>query len=155
MTTTSSQWIAYSQAIYQISSPSGLRTIKPGTRHGFLDRLLECHGASTWALITAYNPRSVRLPAAVNRQRQRLLQNICDRQGFHRLKARGGDRAGQWDWEESCLLLGIGRIQSLTLARRFGQNAILFGRKHGPAMLLNSGRHPKPRHISKIRRRRS
>jgi len=155
MTATSNQWIAYTQAIYQINLPIGVRTIKPGSRHDFLDRLLECQDVSTWALITAYNPRSVRLPSAVNRQRQRRLQEICDQQGLYRLKARGGDRAGRWDWEESCLLLGIGRLQSSALARRFGQNAILFGRKHGPAMLLNCGRQPTPRQSSKFRKRRS
>ena len=155
MTATCSQWIAYRQAIYQINLPNGVRMIKPDGRHGFLDRLLERQDVSTWALITAHNPRSFRLSATVNRQRQRRLQEICDRQGFYRLQARGGDRAGRWDWEESCLLLGIGRIQSLVLARRFGQNAILFGRKHGPAVLLNCGRQSKPRRVSKSRSRRS
>lgn len=73
-------------------------------------------------VITACNPRSVRLPEAENRARQDELAAELDRRRLRRIAAIGHD-GGEWR-EPSFAVVGAPREEVLELARRFSQNAV-------------------------------
>ena len=137
MPVTKTLWRAYRDAHYQVNWAGRFERVRPDGKHAFLDDLLGRFTVGTWAIITACNPRSERLRPDVNARRQQALETDCDRMGLPRLHARGGDPQGRWGWEESYLILGLLRTEALVLGRRYGQNAILFGQRRGPALLLD------------------
>jgi Protein of unknown function (DUF3293) len=107
--------------------------IRIGIHSAATDRLLLTHGARSAALITAYNPRSRRMPLAWNRRMQvRLLQALRLRRV---LPARGF--LGQWS-EAHLLVFGAPR-QVRRLAWRFRQYAIVIVRLGQPSRLEITG----------------
>jgi hypothetical protein len=91
--------------------------------------------ASSWAFVTAENPRSEPDSAERNAARMRALEN--DLRGYRTLRGRGEPAAGStWKAEESFLVLGIDRAAAIALGRKYGQNAIVFGERGRPAELI-------------------
>ena len=127
---------AYLSTTYRVDAPSGPIALRVGQRSGALDRLLKRRGLRTWAFVTACNPRSRRLPGWRNLARQRRLQGAVGRLGFATLPARAWATMPAWPPEPSLLILGIGRQRARRLARLFGQNAIVAGRRGGPPELV-------------------
>jgi hypothetical protein len=110
--------------------------LRIGERNGALDRLLHRHRRRDWAFITAWNPRSRRLPRWRNERRQRALARLLP---LALLGAGIGDNAS-WAPEESLLVLGVTAGRARRLARQFGQNAIVAGCRGGLARLVWCGR---------------
>lgn len=110
-----------------------LRCGRPSTR---LRALLRDHGAATACVISAANPRSVRRSAAVNRAAHAHLARTLRRLGLPRLPGRAVDPAGLWPTEAFFLVLGLERRAALRLARRYGQNAVLWAGPSGRPRLL-------------------
>lgn len=100
-----------------------------GQRSSPLDALLTERGAQAWALITAHNPRSQRLPDHENAQRAQALAAAVRRLGYFALRTRARDKSGQWPDEQGLLVLDIRPAEAVELGRRFDQNAILVGRR--------------------------
>ena len=120
---------AYLSTTYRVDTPRGSIGLRVGRHNTALDRLLKQRGVRTWAFVTACNPRSQRLPHWRNLLRQRRLQSVCARLGYAILAGAGaGDDPG-WPPEPSLLVLGIHRQRARRLARLFGQNAIVAGRR--------------------------
>lgn len=101
-----------------------------GRRSRGIDSLLACVGACEAAFITAWNPRSRRMPPGWNRRMQDRLRRAAPGPPL----AEGFGRAGRWA-EHHLLLAGDPR-RLLVLARRFRQHAILLVRRGRPARLL-------------------
>jgi hypothetical protein len=103
--------------------------LRVGQPHPFLDDMMAFRGLEAYAYLTAWNPGSKELPEAENRARQDDLRA--------RLKGRhpvieGVASADDGSWrEDGLLVLGIPRDDALSLARDFGQVAILAGRRGG------------------------
>mgnify|MGYP002527783628 CR=1 FL=1 len=94
-----------------------------------LDRLLTLHHAKEWAYRTAHNPRPQRMTAGDhNRRNQRLLKRMLGH-GFPCFKGKGVGEEGEWPPEDSYLILGISRLDAISLEVEFGQNAIVVGRR--------------------------
>ncbi len=89
-----------------------------------------------WAYLTAWNPRSKPQAESVNRERQRVLENLLRGQGFPCLSGIARDPLGRWPDEEGVLALGLKPDQAVALGREFGQNAILIGTGEGPVQLI-------------------
>ena len=100
-----------------------------GRRSGALDGLLSGMGAREAVLITAWNPRSRRMPPGWNARMQRRLRQAVRR--YFILTASGGARG----WTEDHLLVLMPAAQAVVLARRFNQNAIVMMRRGQPAYL--------------------
>ena len=129
-------WDAYRRTTYRVFEGDSEIDIRIGSAPPALERLLDNHGAATWAFLTAWNPRSNQLPPAENHARQRELLDTIDRHGWTALRGAGIGDDGTWPAEESLLVLGISRDQAVLLARRFGQAAIVVGERGGPAELV-------------------
>jgi len=116
---------AYKATTYRVSDPEF--DIRIGKLHPSLDRFMEKSGHSTWAFITAWNPKSQELSIDENRARS---QALTDRLKSHELSvynALGIPDKGDWTPEESLLILGIPRKQAIELGEELVQNAIVFG----------------------------
>ena len=86
-------------------------------------------GARVAVLVTAWHPRSRRMPAAWNRRMQRNLRQRLRR--FAVLDAQGRGRG----WCEAMLLVGGDPRPVIRLARRFRQNAVVVLRRGQAARL--------------------
>jgi hypothetical protein len=128
---------AYARTIYRVFPPRHAPIdLRPGRACAALDQLLARHGAREWVFLTAWNPASVALPRWRNERRQRQLRRFLRARGCVMWPACGIPAAGDWRAEASLFLPGTSQVLGLRMARRFGQNAILAGRRRQRAQLL-------------------
>jgi hypothetical protein len=127
---------AYRATRYLVDGPNGRFAVRVGRASPEADALAEAHGATAWAYITAYNPGSVRASEEENRARQRELDEAVRVMALAVFRGEGKGDDDAWPAEPSLLVLGIAEAEALTLARRFGQAAVVFGERGGPARLL-------------------
>jgi Protein of unknown function (DUF3293) len=117
---------AYRNTRYRVGSVP----MRIGDRSAAVDALLASHRARTAVLISAWNPRSRRMPLGWNRRMQNALARRLRR--CPTLPAEGVWR----DWSEAHLL-ALGPVAPVAiLARRFRQFAIVVLRRGAPASLL-------------------
>ncbi len=116
---------AYRDTRYDVRLPGGRRlTIRIGDPPSVALILPRGDPALSSAIITACNPRSLPLPVADNRRRMHELVRALVGHGVLMLPAVGCAPHGAW--REASLLVPAIPIDLLdTLARRFGQNAVL------------------------------
>jgi hypothetical protein len=133
---------AYLSTTYWVEAPDNRPiALRVGQPSRALDRLLKRHGVRVWAFVTACNPRSRRLADWCNLARQRRLQALSGRLGFAALPGAGVGDDPAWPAEPSLLIVDIGRARARRLARLFGQNAIVVGRRGGPPELVWCSKH--------------
>ena len=121
---------AYQQAEYVVQDKF---TLKIGRRSAPLDALLEAHGASSAAFVTAANPRGEMRSEAQNRA---ALAELEAGLGYPFLRGEGRDPQGRWPAEPSLLVLGMARGEAEALGRAHRQNAIVFAEKGGAPELV-------------------
>ncbi len=112
-----------------------VQTLRIGAPHSVLDTWLREEGYACFAVITACNPRSIRLPTAINAARQAELVRLLTEAGAVFLPATGRDPSGAWPDEPGILLLDAPEL-GRELGRRYGQNAIVEGERGGEARLV-------------------
>lgn len=125
---------AYQETEYRVRNPSFC--IRIGALHPELDSWLICRGYSTWAYITAWNPGSRRLSKEENNRRQAELQADLKSGGWQSFAGAGVHPKGGWEAEESFWIPGISLDAALSLAKKFGQNALVFGEINQAANLI-------------------
>ncbi len=130
-------WHAYEQTQFYVRECKPELCIRIGSHHERLDEMLLEHNCDTWSYITASNPASELLSDAQNAGRNRELVELLRSQNlvFYRGEGIGSDPA--WPAEASFLILGISREAAMQLGRQFGQNAIVCGKRGGPAELVD------------------
>jgi hypothetical protein len=117
-------WDAYRRTTYVVAVKNPI-LIRIGWNPRRLRHLLETHGVSEWAFITAWNPGSVTLPEAENARRNGALATDLRRR-WTLLEGQGVGDDGTAP-EASYLVLGIGREAAVAAARKYGQLAIVCG----------------------------
>jgi hypothetical protein len=127
---------AYGRTAFVADTPRGRLTLRVGARSPELDDLLLSAGASSWAFVTAWNPRSVRASDHENIRRGRELGRIVAERGLVAYPGAGIGDDRTWPPEPSLLILGIGHAEAVELGRRFGQLAIVYGERGGCAELV-------------------
>jgi hypothetical protein len=118
---------AYRKTTFYADTPKARLALRVGQCCGELDALLNDHGLSTWAYVTASNPGSRRLSDEDNSARQRELEGDVARLGLTAYPGEGVADDGRWPPEQSLLILGIARGDAVRLGRRYGQVAIVCG----------------------------
>jgi hypothetical protein len=126
---------AYRRAIYRVELSAPVE-VRVGARSPELDAGLAALGVDGWAIVTADNPGSRRLPASENRRRRRALAGALDQAGWRHLPTRGIDPDGRWPPEPGWLVGDAPPAALIALAGRFGQAAILTGRAGAVAQLV-------------------
>ena len=125
----------YRATTYRVLAPAGAIDLRIGECRPELDALLHAAGHRRWAWLTAWNPASRALPARENRRRQRRLLAALRALGALPVPGVALADAGDWPPEPSLLVPGLGEDEALALAARFGQHAVLCGRRGGPVRL--------------------
>lgn len=128
--------LAYRATTYRVFLPGGVADIRIGEANARLRAWLAEEGAESWAILTACNPGSQRQESAFNAERQSELECALLEQGYLTFAGENRTDEGGWPDEESCLVVDISKKNSMALAGRFGQNALVFGGKDGVAHLL-------------------
>jgi hypothetical protein len=123
---------AYLNTTYQVGNCN--IKIKIGQIDENLERMLDERSLEEWAFITAYNPHSVSLTENENASRHQQLQN--DVSSFTYFEGDGVGEDPTWEPEKSLLILGLNRESAIELGLKYGQNAIVIGRKELAAELL-------------------
>jgi hypothetical protein len=127
---------AYRRALYRLELPDGPLDLNIGSYSAALCTLLETSGVRTAAFLTACNPGSRALDTAANHAAQAALLDAAAQLGHTSLPGVAIDPEGIWPDEESVLILGIDAAAATVLARRFGQNALVWINASGTPELV-------------------
>jgi len=112
------------------------RLLQVGSVSASLDALLRRHRQSTWAFITAWNPSSILLSRAENDERQAELRRDVGDEGYATLPGEGFGQDPASKAEESLLVMDIRKSLRFASGRRFGQLAIVVGRRGSRSRLV-------------------
>ncbi len=119
-----------------MDGPDGRFAVRIGRPSSEADALAEAHGAAAWTYITAYNPGSVEAPQERNEARQRQLEQRITEAGYTFYRGEGAADDRGWPPEPSLFVPGMDEATATALGRRFGQAAVVFAERGGPARLL-------------------
>ena len=144
-------WRAYERTRFCVNDGARRICFLAGSRSAALDALLERHNARRWAFITAWNPGSLEAGAGENARRQAELTTEVQSLGLRTLPGEGIGADQRWTPEQSLLILDISRGRAERLGRRFGQLAIVFGRRVEKSVLGPTAPTPRPDGTSGIR----
>ena len=122
---------AYMSARYEIELDGGRLRLRIGEPAPALERAWP---GACYALLTAFNPGSRRLPDAANRAADAALRTDLAAAGLRCLRSHSSDGKGRWV-EPGWLVAGLDAEAADRLARRYGQAAILHW-KAGEAVRL-------------------
>ena len=125
---------AYLSSLYRVSDPAF--DIRIGITHEPLDQWLATRGYSCWAFVTAWNPKSSLLSIEENEARHQALMVEVASLGYSWQEGWGIGQDGSWAPEKSILVPGIMLKEAISIARQFGQLAIVFGEAGNAAQLI-------------------
>jgi hypothetical protein len=115
---------AYAAAHYRVLLDGGCAIVRIGQPvPAPVQAVLDAHGATRAAFLTACNPRSRPLAQERNAQRQRTLLAALARLGTACVPGVGEDPQQRWPPERSVLAIGLARERARALAASFGQYA--------------------------------
>ncbi|WP_375742165.1 DUF3293 domain-containing protein [Corallococcus interemptor] len=103
--------------------------------HPELDAALAAHGFTTWAFLTAWNPRAHARPPRTNARLQQRLLVLLEARGHPSVSAVGVAEDRRWS-EESLFVPGLSREEAVRMGRLFDQEAVLWGTVGGAAELV-------------------
>jgi hypothetical protein len=122
---------AYLHTTYYLEAGNDVLPLRIGKTDAQMDRLLESHGCTTWAFVSAWNPMSQPAPRAKNEAAHQCLVSTVEAQGWPYYAGHGtGDRS-DWPAEPGLFIFGIPPQAALALGRAFGQLAIVAGVRGG------------------------
>jgi Protein of unknown function (DUF3293) len=129
---------SYLATIYELPGPNGapLRVSLDGEivqDHSALPEIL----LRRFAVLTAYNPRSMLLPRKVNEQRHHVLRDLLIL-GCYRVEPCVGSEAepdGVWR-EPAWLVYGMERDEAIAFGRVYRQNTIVYAENGRPEIIV-------------------
>jgi hypothetical protein len=128
---------SYLATVYELPTPNGpIRASLDGDIVNDPSTLPELFTRS-FALLTAYNPRSMLLPRKVNDQRHAVLRDLLIL-GVYRVESCVGyeeDPEGTWR-EPSWLVHGMDRDEAVAFGRVFRQNTIVMCKNGRPELIV-------------------
>lgn len=117
--------MAYLSTHYWVEWPDELgHVLRVGDQDSAFLRHLSEQFINSFAIITASNPASLLLTAAENKARKELLEKEC--MHLQRYPAQNISPQGDWPHEEGFCFCGMDTATAIALARKHGQNALLF-----------------------------
>jgi hypothetical protein len=129
---------SYRATVYELASPEGI------VRASLDGEVLDDPSAlapllrTTFAILTAYNPRSMLLPRRVNDSRQLVLRDLLVL-GVYRVEPCVGYEPDKKDsvWREPAWLVhGMDREEAIAFGRVFRQNTVVYSRDGRPEIIV-------------------
>lgn len=127
----------YFTTLYELPSPEGTirvsldgeNTVNPATLPGLLNR--------QFALLTAYNPRSMLLPRRVNEGRHVILRDLLILGCYRVEPGVGSEGEAESSFREPVWLVhGMDRDEAIAFGRVFRQNTVLFAQGGRPELIV-------------------
>jgi hypothetical protein len=128
---------SYLSTIYELPTPQGILRVsldgeiksEPGQLHEILTQ--------RFALLTAYNPRSMLLPRRINEQRHHVMRDLLVL-GCHRVsQAVGYEDEPDGVWREATwVVVGISREEAIAFGQVFRQNCIVYCDDGRPSLIV-------------------
>lgn len=129
---------SYLATIYELPSPGGLiRASLDGEVPRDTSQLAELL-QTTFAILTAYNPRSMLLPRRVNESRHQVMRDLLIL-GVYRVEPCIGYEADKKDsvWREPAWLVhGMDREEAISFGRVFRQNTVVYATGGRPEVIV-------------------
>jgi hypothetical protein len=122
---------AYNSTRYVVHFPEGDQTIRIGNTHPEIDKI-----STSWSFITAYNPHSEVLTKHENEKRSDELRRSVEDIGLSYVKGIGIGEDPSWEPEKSIFIKDISIEDAQMLGKKFGQNAIVYGKISEKAELI-------------------
>lgn len=127
---------SYFATVYELPTDTGMIRVSidgdPVAAGGALPALLR----TDFAVITAYNPRSMLLPRRVNEVRHQVLRDLIV-YGCYRVEHCVGFDEPEGHWREPAWLAhGMNRDEAITFGQAFRQNTVLFSRNGRPELVV-------------------
>lgn len=128
---------SYFATVYELPTEAGLLRVSMDGEIVRDEAQLPDLLKTQFALITAYNPRSMLLPRRVNEARQQVLRDLLVLGCFRVEHCVGYDEEPEGTWREpSWLVHGIEREEAIIFGRAFRQNTILYCRDMRPELVV-------------------
>lgn len=115
--------LGYEATCYSIINPKIDIYLKKENKE--LNSFLKERNFTSWCFITAWNPFSKALSIEENKVLNLLLE--ADLKNHHFFPAEGKDTLGDWPPEISFFVGNVSREYAIDLAKKYEQNAIVFG----------------------------
>jgi hypothetical protein len=128
---------SYLSTIYELPTPLGvLRVSLDGEIKSEPDKLPEIL-TQRFALLTAYNPRSMLLPRRINEQRHHVMRDLLVL-GCHRVsQAVGYEEEPDGVWREpTWMVSGISREEAIAFGQVFRQNCVVYCDDGRPSLII-------------------
>ncbi len=116
---------AYERTRYIVYSDTPF-ILRIGNHSADLKKLHQSHGTVCSAFITAFNPDSEELMREQNEERQRALKQELDQLGYSCYAGLGQPEDGNWQGEDSFLVINIPEPEAVRLQEKYGQLAIVY-----------------------------
>lgn len=129
---------SYLATVYELPTDTGVLSVsmdgEPGRDEATLPPLLR----ESFAILTAYNPRSMLLPRRVNEARHQVLRDLLVLGCYRVEQCLGVDDGPDGVWREPAWLVhGIDRDEAIIFGRSFRQNTIVFCRNAKPELIAS------------------
>ena len=128
---------SYLSTIYDLPSPNGIVRVSLDGDVANDPSALPDTLTRSFAVVTAYNPRSMLLPRKVNDARHAVLRDLLVL-GVYRVEACVGyedDAESIWR-EPAWLVHGMDRDEAIAFGRVFRQNAVVYCRNARPEIIV-------------------
>jgi hypothetical protein len=118
---------SYLSTIYELPTASGLiRVSLDGEITSDMGKLPELL-TQRFAIVTAYNPRSMLLPRRVNEQRNTVMRDLLVLGCYRVEQCVGYEEEPEGVWREPAWLVqGVDREEAIAFGRVFRQNVVVF-----------------------------
>jgi hypothetical protein len=128
---------AYEATHYVVEAPDGPFTLIIGEAQPRLQEVYRAHDAQSAAFLTAWNPFSEQAAASDNRAWQAELEQRAEALAIDQIRSRGVGSSGDWEPEDSTLIIGVSLADATALGRAFRQNAFVWcGEDAVPRLIL-------------------
>jgi hypothetical protein len=129
---------SYLATVYELPTDAGVLGVsmdgEPGRDEATLPPLLR----EPFAILTAYNPRSMLLPRRVNEARHQVLRDLLVLGCYRVEQCLGIDDGPDGVWREPAWLVhGIDRDEAIIFGRSFRQNTIVYCRNARPELIAS------------------
>ena len=130
--------LVFRQSHYRMVLPTCDCVLQIGNRAALLDDYLRTMNSREACFVSAHNPRSCRLPPALNQTRHAALEQLllARQQRYRPGVGYGTVVMADWPPEPGFLVLNCGHELAVALGRLFGQYAVVFLQIGEPVQLL-------------------
>jgi hypothetical protein len=126
----------YRATTYRVFLPFGACDLKIDVANTSFRQWMSDERACSYAILTAFNPQSERLSAAVNDEAQCHMENELQAMGYRLQIGENVAAGGDWPVEKTCLVLNVPLAVACEVGAKYRQNALIYGGEDGVPRLV-------------------